>query len=36
MDVDRAMKNPASVFRTPEALSGSSELTAEQKRTLLQ
>jgi len=35
MDVDRAMKNPASVFATPEALSESRELTAEQKRTVL-
>ena len=35
MDIDRAMTNPASVFATPEALSESSELTAEQKRTVL-
>jgi hypothetical protein len=35
MDIDRAMKNPASTFATPEALSESSELTAEQKRTVL-
>jgi len=35
MDVDRAMKNPASVFATPEALSESRELTVEQKRTVL-
>jgi hypothetical protein len=35
MDIDRAMKDPASVFGTPEALSGSSELTAEQKRAVL-
>ena len=35
MDIDRAMNNPASVFATPEALSESSELTAEQKRVLL-
>jgi hypothetical protein len=35
MDIDRAMKNPASTFVTPEALSESSELTAEQKRTVL-
>jgi len=35
MDVDRAMKNPASVFATPEALRESRELTAEQKRTVL-
>jgi len=35
MDIDRAMKNPASTFGTPEALSESSELTAEQKRRVL-
>ena len=35
MDIDRAMKNPASVFGTPEALSESSELSAEQKRAVL-
>ena len=35
MDIDRAMNNPASVFATPEALSESSELTAEQKRAVL-
>ena len=35
MDIDRAMKNPASIFATPEALSESSELTAEQKRRVL-
>jgi hypothetical protein len=35
VDIDRAMKNPASTFVTPEALSESSELTAEQKRRLL-
>jgi hypothetical protein len=35
MDIDRAMKNPASVFATPEALSESSELTAEQKSAVL-
>ncbi len=35
MDIDRAMKNPASTFTTPEALSESSELTAEQKRRIL-
>lgn len=35
MDIDRAMKNPASTFGTPEALTLSSELTAEQKRTVL-
>ena len=35
MDIDRAMNNPASVFKTPEALNESSELTAEQKRAVL-
>ena len=35
MDIDRAMNNPASVFATPEALSESSELTAQQKRAVL-
>ena len=35
MDIDRAMNNPASVFATPERLSESSELTAEQKRGVL-
>ena len=35
MDINRAMKNPASTFGTPEALSESSELTAEQKRGVL-
>jgi hypothetical protein len=35
MDIDRAMNNPASVFATPEALSESIELTAEQKRAVL-
>jgi hypothetical protein len=35
MDLDRAMKNPASTFATPEALSESSELTGEQKRAVL-
>ena len=35
MDIDRAMKNPASTFATAEALSESSELTAEQKRRVL-
>ena len=34
MDLERAMKNPASMFGTPEALSVSSELTAEQKQAL--
>jgi hypothetical protein len=35
MDIDRAMKNPANVFGTPEMLSESTELTAEQKRAIL-
>ena len=35
MDLDRAMKNPAGVFVTPEALFESNELTREQKRVIL-
>ena len=35
MDIDQAMKNPASTFATPEAVSESSELTAEQERAVL-
>ena len=35
MDMDKAMKNPASVFGTPEAVRESSELTAEQKHAVL-
>jgi hypothetical protein len=35
MDIDRAMKNPANVFGTPEMLSESTELTVEQKRAIL-
>lgn len=35
MDIDRAMSNPTSVFATPEGLSKSSKLTAEQKRAVL-
>lgn len=35
MDIDQAMKNPASTFATPEALSESSELTAQQKHAVL-
>ena len=35
MDIDRAMKNPRSVFVTPEALSESAELTAQQKHAVL-
>jgi hypothetical protein len=35
LDIARAMKNPASTFATPEALSQSSELTADQKRRVL-
>jgi hypothetical protein len=35
MDIDRAMTNPAGVFGTPEALSASTQLTAEQKLAIL-
>ena len=35
MDLDRVMKNPASAFETPEAVSQSTQLTAEQKRAVL-
>jgi hypothetical protein len=35
MDFDKAMKNPASVFGTPELLSESTELAVEQKRAIL-
>ena len=35
MELENAMKNPASAFGTPEALSASRELTAEQKRAVL-
>jgi hypothetical protein len=35
MDLDKAMKNPGSVFGTPEALSASRDLTPEQKRAIL-
>ena len=35
MDINRAMKNPPSVFATPEALSESTELTSQQKRAVL-
>jgi hypothetical protein len=35
MDLEQAMKNPGSVFGTPEALSQSRDLTPEQKRTVL-
>jgi hypothetical protein len=35
MDIHKAMKNPASIFGTPEALSESRELTPEQKRAIL-
>jgi hypothetical protein len=35
MDIDRAMKNPARTFATPEALSESRELTGPQKRAVL-
>jgi hypothetical protein len=35
MDMDKAMKNPASVFGTPEALMESKEFTPQQKREIL-
>ena len=35
MDIDRAMKNPASLFGTPEVVRESTELTADQKRAIL-
>ena len=35
MDIDRAMRSPASTFTTPEAVSESGELTTEQKRAVL-
>jgi hypothetical protein len=35
MDIEKAMKNPAATFGTPEALYSSAELTAEQKRAIL-
>jgi hypothetical protein len=35
MDLDTAMKNPGSVFGTPEALSESRELAPKQKRAVL-
>jgi hypothetical protein len=35
MDIDKAMKNPASVFGTPDVLNASTELTTEQKRAIL-
>ena len=35
MDIETAMKNPASIFATPEAVSESSELMSEQKRRVL-
>jgi hypothetical protein len=35
MDIAEAMKNPAATFGTPEALSASTELTADQKRAIL-
>jgi hypothetical protein len=35
MDIARAMKNPGTVFGTPETLSASTELTAGQKREIL-
>lgn len=35
MDIEKAMKNPSATFGTPEALSASTELTADQKRAVL-
>ena len=35
MDLEKAMKNPASTFGTPEALFESGQLSAEQKRAVL-
>lgn len=35
MDLERVMKNPASVFGTPEAVRASTALTTEQKRAVL-
>lgn len=35
MNLEQAMKNPASAFGTPEALRASSVLTTEQKRAVL-
>jgi hypothetical protein len=35
VDLEQAMKNPASAFGTPEALRASSVLTTEQKRAVL-
>jgi hypothetical protein len=35
MDLDTAMKNPGTVFGTPEALCKSTELTPQQKRAVL-
>jgi hypothetical protein len=35
MELETAMKNPASTFGTPEALGASGELTPQQKRAVL-
>lgn len=35
MDLERAIKDPGRAFGTPEALSASGDLTAEQKRAVL-
>ena len=35
MDIQKAMKNPSTVFGTPEVLDASTELSAEQKRAIL-
>ena len=35
MDMDKAMRNPGSVFGTPEVISASCELTPNEKRAVL-
>jgi polysaccharide pyruvyl transferase WcaK-like protein len=35
MDIGKAMKNPASMFGTPEVVIAQGDLTAEQKRAIL-
>ena len=35
VDIQKAMKNPSTVFGTPEVLDASTELSAEQKRAIL-
>ena len=36
MDFDRALKDPAAAFETPEAVLGDGHLTTEQKRQILE